>query len=250
MAPSLPPSAPSSNMCQTCTNCWTTRECSGWGEERTEMWPLQYLMTDSNDFSINFQTIIICFEWRLKKKKREKCRESLLHGAFIAYLVATKLWKHESDQWCCYRLLKYGLFLSEMSKSPFSLKQVWTALHLIPLWINTGRKWMWFYNDSFHTGSIFFQRRPFKAALPSHVYYFLLLWHISIFSFDGFSTAHLYPVSVLDGCLRSGCFVFNWKLKHILEFLMHFPLTSLFFSSLMFLSCSVDRLRPLLKPCS
>lgn len=32
---------------------------------------------------------------------------------------------------------------------------------------------MWFYNDSLHTGSICFQRNPFKAALASHVYYFL-----------------------------------------------------------------------------
>lgn len=45
---------------------------------------------------------------------------------------------------------------------------------------------MWFYNDSLHTGSICFQRKPFKAALASHVYYFLLLWQISIFSFDYF----------------------------------------------------------------
>lgn len=65
-------------------------------------------------------------------------------------------------------------------------KQVWTALYLIRLWINTGRKWMWFYNDSPHTGSICFQRNPFKAALASYVYYFLLLRQISIFSFDYF----------------------------------------------------------------
>lgn len=45
---------------------------------------------------------------------------------------------------------------------------------------------MWFYNDSLHTGSICFQRKPFRAALASHVYYFLLLWQISIFSFDCF----------------------------------------------------------------
>lgn len=83
-------------------------------------------------------------------------------------------------------------FLSEMSASPFSVhysahcKQVWTALYLIPLWINTGRKWMWFYNDSLHTGSICFQRNPFKAALASHVYYFLSLWQIYIFSFGYF----------------------------------------------------------------
>lgn len=55
------------------------------------------------------------------KEKGKQWRELtplLCCCAFIAYLVATKLWKHESDQWCCYRLLKYGLFLSEMSKSP------------------------------------------------------------------------------------------------------------------------------------
>lgn len=45
---------------------------------------------------------------------------------------------------------------------------------------------MWFYNDSLHTGSICCQRNPLKAALASHVYYFLLLWQICIFSFGYF----------------------------------------------------------------
>lgn len=54
-----------------------------------------------------------------EKRKLQRDLTPLLRCCvFIAYLVATKLWKHDSDQWCCYRLLKYGLFLSEMSKSP------------------------------------------------------------------------------------------------------------------------------------
>lgn len=134
---------------------------------------------------------------------------------------------------------------------PLSLKQVWTALHLIPLWINTGRKWMWFYNDSFHTGSIFFQRRAFKAALPSHVYYFLLLWHISIFSFDGFSTTHLHPVSAFypkQLFPQCRCFVFSLKTEIIITWDSQCILRYLlFFFLLLFLSCSAGRLRPLPK---
>lgn len=49
--------------------------------------------------------------------------------------------------------------------NPAHCKQVWTALYLIPLWINTGRKWMWFYNDSPHTGSICCQRIHSKQFL-------------------------------------------------------------------------------------
>lgn len=77
---------------------------------------------------------------------------------------------------------------------------------------------MWFYNDSLHTGSICFQRKPFRAALASHVYYFLLLWQISIFSFDCFLKPTL-PCLILTPsfgklCLMIHVFFFVFSIFH------------------------------------
>lgn len=169
-----------------------------------------------------------------------------------------------------------------MSASPFSVhysahcKQVWTALYLIPLWINTGRKWMWFYNDSLHTGSICFQRNPFKAALASHVYYFLSLWQICIFSFGYFLPLKRTLCLICASWLGFLCLTFKETeicvsfcrlfLTSVFIFLFSFslllhPPLPLFFCSIphfyMFLFCSAIFIsgkskcpRPALKPCS
>lgn len=159
------------------------------------MWLIHQLMTPLDEFHINV------LDW-IEIKRRGSFRASLRRCYLPVHLLL--IWVPQS----CENMsrtssvatgyLSMAFSCLRWANLPLSLKQVWTALHLIPLWINTGRKWMWFYNDSFHTGSIFFQRGPLKAALPSHVYYFLLLWHISIFSFDGFSATHLYPFTLFS----------------------------------------------------
>lgn len=137
---------------------------------------------------------------------------------------------------------------------------------------------MWFYNDSPHTGSICFQRNPFKAALASHVYYFPLLWQICIFSFGYFlplkthltmfcpltwivvsafqrisiqlklhktQVSHPFSACVFHLCPR---LVFNCSFPLFLCRIPHFY--TFLFCSAIFISGKSKRPRPELKPCS
>lgn len=109
---------------------------------------------------------------------------------------------------------------------------------------------MWFYNDSLHTGSICCQRNPFKAALASHVYYFLLLWKIRIFSFSCFlprksTLQEILLIFVICGVVSNSfffkqrpyfqLFVFQLKLKCPVMFI-YFILS--FAYSVLIASCS------------
>lgn len=124
----------------------------------------------------------------------------------MSYPVTIRLSNYYSYK-CYYKLLKYGLCQSKMrtSRAPYTILCTANKSGQLcissSLWINTGRKWMWFYNDSLHTGSICCQRNPFKAALASHVYYFLFLWQICIFSFSYFlPLKHTLPRTCFDFC--------------------------------------------------